>query len=136
MLTQSFRFSNGVKNVLFIEKYHNFILKYKHKCARCSSPPPCFSDSAARLHAAPPPLRLHTVLAPQRRTVSPVVPPVAALFTEPSSETAAAPPTTDLQLHPHCLMIRGLSLNNAGAPLQGSLARSPPSLSAGQCFVP
>lgn len=87
---------------------------------------------AARLHAAPPPLRLRTVLAPQRRIVSPVAPPVAALFTEPSSETAAAQPTTAPRLHPHCPMIQELSHNNAGALRQGSLARSPPSLSAGQ----
>lgn len=82
--------------------------------------------------AALPTLHLHTVLAPRRRTVSPVEPPVAAHSTGPSLETDAAPPTMAPQLHPHCLMTQGLLLSNAGAHLQGSSARSPQSLSAGQ----
>lgn len=90
--------------------------------------PPMF---AAPLRGVPPPLRLHTVLAPQRRTAFLAVPPVAAPSTELSSETGAALPTTAPQLHPHCLMIRGLSLSNAGAPRLELSARSPQSLSAG-----
>ena len=49
---------------------------------------------AAPLLGVLPPLRLHTVLVPPRRTVSPAAPPVAAPSTELSSETGAAPPTT------------------------------------------
>lgn len=91
-----------------------------------------FVGFAAPLLEVPPPLRLHTVLAPQRRTVSLVVPPVAALSTELSSETGAVLPIMAPQLHPHCPMTRGLLLSNAGARPQGSSARSPQSLSAGR----
>lgn len=79
-----------------------------------------------------PTLHLHTVLAPRRRTVSPVEPPVAAHSMGPSLETGAAPPTMAPQLHLHCPMTQGLLLSNAGAHLQGLSARSPQSLSAGQ----
>lgn len=82
--------------------------------------------------AALPTHHLPTVSAPRRRTVSPAEPPVAAHSMGPSLETDAAPPTMAPRLHPHCPMIQGLLLSNAGAHLQGSSARSPQSLSAGQ----
>lgn len=91
-----------------------------------------YIHSVAPLLVVPPTLRLHTVLAPRRRTDSPADPPVAAPSTELSSETDAAPPITALQLHPHCPMTRGLSPSSAGARPLGSSARSPQSLSAGQ----
>lgn len=100
-------------------------------CARVLSRNHCFYF-AAPLRGVPPPLRLHTVLAPQRRTVSLVVPPAAAPSMELSSETGAALPTTAPRPHQHCPMIRVLWLSNAGALPPGSSARSPPSLSAGQ----
>ena len=87
---------------------------------------------AALLHGVRPPLHLHTVLAPRRRTVSLVAPPVVAPSMGLSSETDAVPPTTAPRPRLHCPTIQGLLLSNEGAPLLVSSARSPPSLSAGQ----
>lgn len=86
----------------------------------------------APLLVVPPPLHLHTVLAPQRRTASLAVQQVAAPFTELNSETGVALPTTAPRLRPHYPTTQGLWLSNAGAPPLGSSGRSPQSLSAGQ----